>query len=74
MLTRIIVSSYAVLIEIALWLFLIGCIAAGWHFGNGFVGALVGLALGFIAAVMFFGAFLVLEDIRKFVKSIESKQ
>ena len=72
MLTRLIVSSYAVLTEISLWLFLLGIVIAGW-FWNEFWGAVAGLILGFVVAVMFFGAFLILEDIRKSVKAIEKQ-
>jgi len=78
MLTKIIVGAYETLIEIALWLFLIGFLIAGWVFGsevfdNGVLGAIVGLLGGFIVAVMFFGAFLILIDIRSSVKAIENK-
>lgn len=80
MLTKMIVSSYEVLIEFALWIFLLICLVAGWKIGSGFfgasagfVGAIGGLAIGFVFAVMFFGAFLVLHDIRKSVRVIESK-
>ena len=78
MLTKMIVSSYEVLIEITLWLFLLICLVAGWKIGggfngDGFNGAIGGLIVGFAFAVMFFGAFLVLHDIRKSVRAIESK-
>ena len=73
MLTKMIVSSYEVLIEITLWLFLLICLVAGWKIGDGFIGGIGGLIVGFAFAVMFFGAFLVLHDIRKSVRAIESK-
>ena len=73
MLSKIIVASYAALVEIALWLFLIGSLLAGWNIGDGAVGAIVGLVIGFVVAVMFFGAFLILDDIRKSVKVIEQR-
>ena len=73
MLSKMIVSSYEMLIEIALWLFLIGCLIAGWTFGKGVVGAIGGLLVGFVFAVMFFGAFLVLSDIRKSVRVLEAR-
>lgn len=38
------------------------------------MGAIVGLVLAFIFGSMFLGAFLVLDDIRKTVKAIESKK
>lgn len=74
MLSKFIVSSYEVLIEISLWLFLLISLVAGWNLGNGFFGSLIGLVMGLVFAVMFFGAFLVLSDIRKSVRQIESRQ
>jgi hypothetical protein len=74
MLTKLIVSAYATLIEISLWIFLLISLVAGWQFGDGFVGAIIGLIIGFVVGVMFFGAFLILEDIRKSVKAIEARK
>ncbi len=74
MFTKLIVGAYATLIEISLWLFLIGALVAGWIFGEGIIGAIIGLVVGFVFAVMFFGAFLILEDIRKYIKVIEGKK
>jgi len=78
MLSKIIVSSYAVFIEISLWLSLLLFVIGGWNFSNpmtgqggGFMGAIIGLLIWLVIAVVFFGAFLVLEDIRKTVKRIE---
>jgi len=73
MLSKMIVSSYETLIEISLWLFFLISIVAGWKAG-GFMGAVAGLIVGFVVAVMFFGAFLVLSDIRKSVRNIESSK
>lgn len=73
MLTKFIVSAYATLLEISLWLFLVGSLIAGWQ-SNGFLGAAIGLTIGFVVAVIFFGAFLILEDIRKSVKVIENNR
>ena len=73
MLSRLIVNSWAVLIEIALWLLLLVAIIGGWHAG-GFGGAIAGLIIAFIIVSMFLGAFLVLEDIRKSVRAIENRQ
>ncbi len=70
MLSNIIVSSYKMLLEISLWLFLLMSIIAGWS-AQGFLGAIVGLISGFVFAVMFFGAFLILSDIRTSVRNIE---
>jgi hypothetical protein len=72
MLTRFIVGSYAMLIEVALWVSLISAFIAGWRF-NGFVGAILALLLGGVLATMFFGAFLILEDIRKSIRIIEQR-
>ncbi|MDH5327210.1 MAG: hypothetical protein OEZ68_19435 [Gammaproteobacteria bacterium] len=76
MLSKLIVSSYEALIEAALWLFLVICLVGGWYGGStmdqSFVGAISGLILGFVFAVMFFGAFLVLSDIRKSVRELET--
>ncbi len=78
MLSKIIVSSYAVFIEISLWLSLLLFVIGGWSFSNpmtgeggGFMGAIIGLIIWFVIAVVFFGAFLILEDIRISVKKIE---
>ena len=77
MLTKIIVSSYEILIEIALWFFLIGCLVFGWnagkHSGNAFLSSIGALIVGFFFAVIFFGAFLVLSDIRKSVRALEAR-
>lgn len=40
---------------------------------GGMSGAIAGLVIGFAFAVMFFGAFLVLHDIRKSVRAIEAR-
>jgi len=78
MLSKIIVSSYAIFIEISLWLSLLLFVIGGWNFSNpmteqggGFMGAIIGLVIWFVIAVVFFGAFLILEDIRRSVKRIE---
>ncbi len=73
MLSKIIVGAYATLIEISLWLLLLVALIGGWQTG-GFMGAIGSLIGAFIFGAMFMGAFLVLEDIRKSVKAIESKK
>jgi len=73
MLSKMIVSSYEMLIEISLWLFLLIALIGGWM-AKGFIGAIIGSLLGFVFAVMFFGAFLVLSDIRKSVRAIEERR
>ena len=78
MLTKIIVSSYEKLVEVTLWLFLIGCVGGGAFLGSlqehAVYGGIAGLVLGFILAVLLFGAFLILGDIRTSVRKIESRQ
>ncbi|MEW8052983.1 MAG: hypothetical protein AB2809_21715 [Candidatus Thiodiazotropha sp.] len=74
MLSKIIVSSYELLIEISLWLFLLISVIVGWKIGDGLLGAIGGLIMGFVVSVMFFGAFLILSDIRTSVRQIEKSQ
>ena len=73
MLSKIIVDSYKLFIEISLWLSL-----AVFFFGGaqakGISGAIIGLILWFVFAVTFFGIFLVVTDIREKVKSIEASK
>jgi hypothetical protein len=73
MLSKIIVDSWSILIEISLWLLLLTGLITGWNAG-GFLGAIGGLIGAFIFGSMFLGAFLVLEDIRKSVKVIENRK
>lgn len=73
MLSKIVVNLYTVLLEIGLWLLLLGGLIGGWQAG-GFFSAIVGLVVAAIFGAVFFGAFLVLNDIRARVKSIEEKQ
>ena len=72
MLSKLVVKSWSVLIEISLWLLLFVSLIGGWQTG-GFLGAVVGLIVAFIIGSMFLGAFLALDDIRKAVRAIESK-
>lgn len=76
MLSKIIVNSYKVFIEIALWASLLLFIIIGWNIGysSGIIGAILGVVLWFFGAVIFFGSFLVLVDIREKVKSIEASK
>jgi hypothetical protein len=73
MLSKVIVSSWAVLIEISLWLVLLAALIGGWQAG-GIGGAIGGLVVAFIVGSMFLGAFLVLDDIRRSVKAIENRK
>ncbi len=72
MLSKIIVKSYGVLIEIALWLFLVACIVGGSQVA-GLQGFLAGLAVWFVFSVVVLGGFLVLLDIRNTVERIGKK-
>lgn len=83
MLSKIIVNSWSIFIEISLWLLLLAGLIGGWQAGvymwhgqqlGGFMGAIGGLIATFIISSMFLGAFLVLDDIRKSVKAIENKK
>jgi ABC-type multidrug transport system permease subunit len=73
MLSKIVVNLYTVLLEIGLWLILIAGLIGGWQAG-GFLGAIGGLISSAIFGAVFFGAFLVLNDIRARVKVIEERQ
>jgi ABC-type multidrug transport system permease subunit len=73
MLSKMIVNSWAMLIEISLWLLLLTSLIGGLQ-ANGVIGAIIGLVIAFIVGSMFLGAFLVLEDIRKSVKAIENRK
>jgi len=73
MLSKLIVNSWSILIEISLWLLLLISLIGGWQSG-GFFGAIGGLIVAFIIGSMFLGAFLALDDIRKTVKEIASKK
>jgi hypothetical protein len=81
MLSKMIVDMYQRFIELSLWLSLFIFVAGGWNFSNpvtgqggGAIGAGIGFLIWVVVAVVFFGAFLVLEDIRKSVKKIESSK
>jgi hypothetical protein len=73
MLSKIVVNMYAVLLEVGLWLILLVGLIGGWQV-QGFLGMLVGVVFAAIFGAVFFGAFLVLEDIRSRVKAIEMKK
>ena len=73
MLSKLIVSSYTMLIEVAIWLTLVGSFVGGWM-ANGFFAAIGALIVAFIFCVAVFGAFLTLGDIQKSVRAIEAKR
>jgi len=70
MLTKIIVSSFAVLIEICIWIVLVAALIGGWQF-QGFFGAEGALIFAFVLCVIIFGAFGILLDIRNTVREIQ---
>ena len=72
MLSKIIVSSYQMLLEIAIWLTLIFGFIGGWAM-HGFFAGVAGLIVAFIVCVAVFGAFLTLADIQKSVRAIQEK-
>lgn len=67
MLSRFIASSFEVLIEVALWIMLLGGTIVGYAFGRG-EGAVAGLAISFVLSVLLFGAVLMLTEIHKYVR------
>ena len=72
-LSKLIVQIYGVILEVGLWLALLGAIIGGWQ-ANGFIGAVGMLIATAVIAAVFVGAFLVLNDIRDRVKAIEARQ
>ncbi len=73
MLTKIIVDSFAMLIEVSLWAILLIGFIGGWT-AIGFWGAIFGLIVAFVFEITLFGGLLVLEDIRKTLKRIEEQK
>ncbi len=73
MLSKLIVNSYKVLIEIALWCSLVLTLGMG-IVTAGVIGLLIGGVAWLIFSALLFGAFLILIDIRDRVKSIETQQ
>lgn len=71
-LSKLVVKMYAAIIEVALWLVVLGALVGGWRAG-GFFGAIGALIAATILAAVLFGAFLVLEDIRTRVRAIEQR-
>jgi len=72
MLTKIVVKLYAVILEVGLWFMLLAGLIGGWQ-ASGFLGAILGIIFSAVLGAVFFGAFLVLEDIRATVKEIKNK-
>jgi hypothetical protein len=73
MLSKIVVKIYTILLEIGLWLILLGGVIGGWQ-ASGFFGAVAGMVVAAVFGAIVFGAFLVLDDIRHRVKAIEERK
>lgn len=73
MLSKIIVSFYAVLLEVSMWVIIVAAFIGGWA-AAGFFAAIGALILAFVFCAVGFGAFLTLVDIRHSVKLIQEKQ
>ncbi len=72
MLSRIILASYKLFLEIAIWLVLIGGTIAGFSFGGFWAG--IGVLMGaFVFCVAVFGGFLLLADIQSSVAEIRNR-
>lgn len=72
MLSKMILNSYRLLLEISMWIILIGSFFGGW-FAHGLTGAILSLLGAFIFCVVTFGAFFVLLDIQTNVKAIRER-
>ena len=72
--SKMIVKWLEWIIEIGIWLTLVGAFLAGWSYGNGFFGGLFSAITATVGAGIFsalvFGAFIVLLDIRTGVNNI----
>ena len=73
MLSKIVVNLYTVLLEVGLWLMLLVGAIGGWQ-ASGFLGMIIGVVLAAVFGAVFFGAFLVLDDIRNRVTAIEGRK
>ena len=73
MLSKIIVASYSVFLEIAIWLTLLAGLIGGWV-TSGFFAGILGLICAFIFSVVVYGGFLVIVDIQKTVRAIDAKK
>ncbi len=73
MLSKIIVASYSMFLEVAIWLTLLAGFIGGWA-AKGFFAGIGGLIAAFIFSVVVYGGFLVIVDIQKTVRSIDAKK
>ena len=75
MLSKWVLSTYELLLEISLWVFLIGGgmvgTALGAILGHGFLGFVVGAAIAFFSMAVFLGAVLSLGKILAHVRRVE---
>lgn len=72
MLRSFIVSVFENSIEVVLWIVLILCALGGWA-ANGVLGLFVFLVAGLIFEIVFFGALLVVFDIRSNLAKIKEE-
>jgi hypothetical protein len=70
MLSKFIVTFYLTFLEIGLWILLIFGVVGGWY-SSGVMGSIAGLVIAILIGVTFFGAFLILGDIRQSLRTIE---
>ena len=73
MLSRFLIVSYDVLVEVALWLFFIAFAIAGLQAG-GAMGLLGGLLAAFLISVFLVAPFMMISDLRKTVARIEKQK
>lgn len=72
MLSTLVVKLYTALLEICLWLMLLFGFFVGYN-AYGFMGGLGGLLAAAAFGAVFFGAFLVLNDMRARLETLESQ-
>ncbi|MGV6847011.1 MAG: hypothetical protein ACWA5A_01400 [Marinibacterium sp.] len=71
--TKFLVSSYAILVEICLWLFFLGAAIGGYQIGGGGGGALIGLIVAFVFSVIFIAPSLMIDEMRARLAKIETR-
>ena len=72
MLSKIIVASYKLFLEIAIWLVLLGATIGGFSYG-GFWAGIAAIIGSFVFCVAVFGGFLLLADIQNSVTQIRDR-
>lgn len=75
-LSKILVDSYVILVEVGLWLLFIVAAIGGWSAGSiagdgGLFGAIVSLIVAFVIAVLVVAPAIILFELRTRVKAIE---